>query len=441
MSALHVLHFVALLCYVACVSNSRIARPLSLDVTPSKVQLLTPMYRFTKQISSSSLKDTGGSSIVIDLHSIVHVADKAYYQQLQQRILEYDVVLLELITSSSNIRIQDDSIYKKKLISNVFSLQGNTLANKFNLTSQLDMDLVGPSNVYIADLSSEQINALETRDSFKVFGRLLGSVFIGRTGDRLTLRQFFLADSFLTTSLRVLCWASPCPELSTLLIDWSRAQAGGIPDVVLPILSCIRSGQIDKARKIIFGQQLIGGLADSGDWGGAAGSNIEVRIQKRNEECVRVLKEVLKDELQTRNASSALTIAVMYGAYHIRDLTTRLQTLGFDLVAPPIKPLVAWDVSVTDASGAAGGPSYTQILLGSAAAAGYLLFGAVDWYFMLRLIIEGIRSSVENAAGADKSEIALAVIYFVTYVQRHSKLFDGASAVSVQWEQGLFDNV
>jgi hypothetical protein len=359
----------------------------------------------------------------------------------------------------------------------------------------------------------------------------------GRAREERFLRKFFLSDIALITALRYLSWLGPCPEFSCLLLDWSRwnqpTKAGGLPPALLPIIENVSMGNIFAARKLAFAQQLISGVPDSGSWGGEALSDTEVRVKARNTECCRVLKGFLEEHEEaarvlalpeqsssvenipkttskissastasTEVKSSELKIAILYGAYHIEDLSAKLRAMG--MKAESASSLTAWsmeypsiaspsdhtlkdslqkekDKDVTHVPTAAkknffGAQSIAKALKSikgsglSISVAGictmYLVVCALDWWLMIDFLVEvvqGLRNSVSSGAAnsivtdfvrhiiagevgeplsedAKIVEISLSVLYSLAYVQRHLWALRAASSVGVQWDRGLFDD-
>lgn len=358
----------------------------------------------------------------------------------------------------------------------------------------------------------------------------------GRAREERFLRKFFLSDIALITALRYLSWLGPCPEFSCLLLDWSRwnqpTKAGGLPPALLPIIENVSMGNMFAARKLAFAQQLISGVPDSGSWGGEALSDTEVRVKARNTECCRVLKGFLEehegaakilalpDQLSsvenipkttskisspsTEVKSSELKIAILYGAYHIEDLSAKLRAMG--MKAESASSLTAWTMEypsvaspsdhalkanvqkdkekekdVAHAKTAAkknlfGAQTIAKAFKSikgsglSISVAGictmYLVVCALDWWLMIDFLVEvvqGLRNSVSSGAAnsvvtdfvrliiagevgeplsedAKIVEISLSVLYSLAYVQRHLWALRAASSVGVQWDRGLFDD-
>ena len=356
----------------------------------------------------------------------------------------------------------------------------------------------------------------------------------GRAREERFLRKFFLSDIALITALRYLSWLGPCPEFSCLLLDWSRwnqpTKAGGLPPALLPIIENVSMGNIFAARKLAFAQQLISGVPDSGSWGGEALSDTEVRVKARNTECCRVLKGFLEEHEQaaknpalpvpvqtsstektprtnskisstsasTEVKSSELKIAILYGAYHIEDLSSKLRAMG--LKAESASSLTAWSMEYPAISTSSDHSIKTNVrkevlhpqtaekqsffgaktiskALSSIRGSGlsisvagictmYLVICALDWWLMIDFLVEvvqGLRNSVSSGTAnsivtgfvrhiiagevgeplsedAKIVEISLSVLYSLAYVQRHLWALRAASSVGVQWDRGLFDD-
>lgn len=345
------------------------------------------------------------------------------------------------------------------------------------------------------------------------------------------MRKFFLSDVALITALRYLSWLGPCPEFSCLLLDWSRwnqpTKAGGLPAALLPIIEHISKGNLFAAKKLAFAQQLISGVPDSGAWGGEALSDTEVRVKARNRECCRVLKGFLDEHeegarkrsltaaprpaertssdakstypQQGEGKSDEIKVAILYGAYHIGDLSAKLKAMG--LKSESASSLTAWTMDCPSNERAThhssrsgvharkskrgseevegnifGLRSVVQVLSRvkspalSVAVAGicttYLVLGALDWWLLIDFLVE-VGKSISSTISTERSgnaltgilmqflmgdsdtlltddakifEASLAVLYGVAYVQRHLWALRTASSVGVQWDRGLFDD-
>lgn len=467
----------------------------------------------------------------LDVYSILHVAEAAYFSKLQNVLKDYDFVLFELMASRDNIK------QSRQLRSPVYSFASHQLCTSLGLKSQLSMNLTQP-NWFVADLDIETVRALELHRYEEIKSKFRDSTIDGRTFSNQLLRNFQFTDQKFVSALRRLSWLSPCPELSCVLVDWARMQpsAGGITPLLVPILDHITaifslptipsipvsgstklptgeisrmisviqdnlSQRLQSVKKLLFAQEIMSGLPDAGAWGGAARSDTTVRVVARNKECIRVLAALMAELSSThrqRNssakdnsevASNNTKIAILYGAYHIADLTNRL-TEELHFIPDPSHPptyLVAWEIpsppsdcsenNSTADKAATTNTSTTmtsapprlrssQIILLSAVAVVYLILGAVDWLALCTLLTHTVEHLAhllldllttfghENSPEIQvywkgntqiRDELRQAVnrtlfttSYAVLYVLRHHYLLKKISYNGIQWEKGLF---
>lgn len=473
--------------------------------------------------------------VTVDLYSLLHIADEAYYSELNRRMSDYDVVLFELITSRDNVleSINDDfQLFRKKLRTKIYSPQAEQLARQYGLVAQTEKFDMQQERWFLADLDAETIRLLEQENLNMMKSNYWRSILGGRTFAMPLLDKFFLPDQLLINSLRFVSWLTPCPELGCVLLDWSRMmpRAGGISRLVLPMMERIAAGDLAQARKLAFAQQLLSGVPDSGEcqscilllrkkrahlklltrigaWGGEAMSDTKVRVSERNAECCRVLRGFVSEYQQSILSKKILQtcldelpelkVAILYGAYHVKDISERLRS-EWKATRVPVENgnLVAWSVSGEIQSNGdtvsiknedfsdmrfINSRSIATIGLFSAL---YLFFGAVDWWVLLELItkaIQGLSSSSFTSTSVDAvavdadvnvktmqltldtSKIAKEIVtniqnfrveklpsdsntnlllflisYSVLYIQRHLFLLRKISAFGIQWDRGLF---
>ena len=203
---------------------SETSRPLNVFIKKCHLCLETKMFRFQSPVSQSV------PSLILDLYSMVHVGDTSYYEQIEKVMEEYDIVLYELITSKNNVIVNNE--YQKKLTCDIYpSKMTQALAKKFELQTQLCLPTQS-ANWYIADLDVETITDLEKSRKTNVSMNYWLSLVGGRGfNKRTTLNKFFMSDNVFITLLRILLFIFvPCPELSCLLLDWSRMTPKGNVD-------------------------------------------------------------------------------------------------------------------------------------------------------------------------------------------------------------------
>lgn len=240
-------------------------------------------------------------------------------------------------------------------------------------------------------------------------------------------------------------------HLGSLLLDWSRMsqKAGGLSVALESILEFIASGRFFDARKLAFAQQLISGVPDEGSWGGMAKSDISVRVKSRNQECCNVLSNFLSELTISANESSVdaskeKKIAVLYGAYHIKDLITRFSRLDLEYI-PNDRYLTAWTLNRSNKSpdnivkDITLGPNLRQSdILIALTSVIYLFVGAVDWLLLLRAISESIQTFLPQS-DINYANSAFLFVYITLYFQRHLWLQTWISSFCIQWDRGLFE--
>ena len=222
----------------------------------------------------------------------------------------------------------------------------------------------------------------------------------------------------------------PLSELSLLLIDWSRVEpsAGGVPQVLYPILENLLAFNILEAKKIAFAQSILSGVSDSGDLGGEAMSDVAIRVKARNEAACSSLRGFI-DEYNDEDSNTAkykskydnnnnnnnndsiaekdtpLKIAVLYGSYHILDLRNRIKMLGFSEIDDArnnnydrLNSMTVWEMSYPNIFNKSNGDlcngvklggkinkgsapvNYSQIFVSIVTVVLYLIVGALDWW-------------------------------------------------------------
>lgn len=134
---------------------------------------------------------------------------------------------------------------------------------------------------------------------------------------RRLFSHLFLPGSSFAILLRSLLWIVPSPELSILLLDWSTISSR-TSDIAIPVLLSLLSGRWGTARRLVFGQVLVGGASEED------ASKNGVLIEKRNERAMDVLKKVQQQQHDHKDK-----IALLYGASHCQDLSRRLAQEGY----------------------------------------------------------------------------------------------------------------
>jgi hypothetical protein len=312
--------------------------------------------------------------------------------------------------------------------------------------------------------------------------------------NRRLFTHLFLPGDVLSGWIRAILWFGvPAPELSILLVDWSSLsyigrgkrrrqsssrQGGGTTDtpsaedgiapispIAAPVLLSLLTGNWGTARRLVFGQVLVGGQS-SEDM-----SKNGVLIEKRNEHAMNVLRETLRlDQSGGANNGSAERnprIALLYGAGHCRDLHDRLEAEGYVPVRTEWRTAFRasapkWgdyfnvdrdfankNVSAEVAAASANSLSteltrFSEGVISSlstsaleSAAVGlvvlplYLLIGGLDWVSTL----QELGLALENGQYVD------GMAGMILYLVRHVALYVGISKFVIDWggDSGIFE--
>ncbi len=287
----------------------------------------------------------------------------------------------------------------------------------------------------------------------------------------LTRRLFthlFLPGDALSGWIRAILWLGvPTPELSIMLVDWSNWSYSGrrlgngnskqdgrdvttnsiapFSPIAAPVLLSLLTGNWGTARRLIFGQVLVGGQSNSDT------SKNGVLIKKRNERAMDVVRECLSSSLMTTTATARTReekkiekrVALLYGAGHCRDLHRRLVEqegltpistewrTAFRATAPRWGDFVTvndrvklWSKDIASSST----PSITVSTLESVAVGlvilpMYLLVGGFDWVSTMG----ALGNAIEGRVYLDG--VAAVLLYLV----RHVALYVGISKFVVDW--------
>ena len=201
-------------------------------------------------------------------------------------------------------------------------------------------------------------------------------------------------------------------------------------------------------------------------------------------------RSTTKGPAHIRDDEGRLTVAVLYGAYHINDLaarfvndlglvasTTITDAIAASGVATQISMhdaqdnLTCWRIQTPTLGRALsstsldnedeiavvdnGNPRTLAVL--AAGVGMYLFVGAMDWLLLcdvlakaLQVFVEGYLSLLPAAAVAAQSPptlaplppldttVLLAGFYLIFYVQRHLYMLRQIGLVGIQWDRGLF---
>ena len=224
---------------------------------------------------------------VVDLVGVVHIGQREYYEDLNDRLSKYDSVLYELVAPDGT-RIRPEDLKDKRSL--VASLQTG-MKDMLNLEYQLELVDYMAENFKHADMSPEEfVEDLERRgDSvWKMVARMMGAGLA------------------------------------------SQAATGGDAGVLLAMFSDNRSKKMKQAmaRQLVDIELVSAGMDD------ANGEN--TLIKGRNAKAFTILTEELK--------AGKDNVAVFYGAGHLPDMAERLES-EFQMKPMQTTWLDAWDLT------------------------------------------------------------------------------------------------
>lgn len=229
-----------------------------------------------------------GKTIRVDLISAVHVADKEYYEQLNELFTTYDAVLYELVAPEGT----DASAIDMKDTSHPVSKIQVGMKNILNLSFQLDHIDYSKKNLVHADLSPDAI-----ADSMSNKGESFIGMFF-----KLMLQSMAMQNSKGAGS-----------DLQYLVAMLSENRA-----LKLKRLLAVQFEDLEEVMPDLEGEQ---------------GSTI---IAERNKKALEVLRQQLNQ--------SKRSIAIFYGAGHMPDFDARLIS-EFGLKPEETHWLTAWKLS------------------------------------------------------------------------------------------------
>jgi hypothetical protein len=250
------------------------------DQNENKVALQTSIVRFKGK------PGTRHDGAIVDLVGVVHIGEKEYYRDLNERLSKYDSVLYELVAPDGT-RIRPEDLKERRSL--VASMQTG-MKDMLQLEYQLEVIDYMAANFRHADMSPEEFS----RD-------------LKRRGDSVMKMVARMMGAGLAT----------------------QSKNGGDLGVLMALFSEDRS----TAMKNAMASQLIDMEAVTAGINDANGEN--TLIKGRNAKAFEVLKEEL--------ASGKEKLAVFYGAGHLSDMAERLQK-DFAMEATETTWMDAWDL-------------------------------------------------------------------------------------------------
>ena len=234
-------------------------------------------------------------AVQVDLIAAVHLGDKQYYEDLNERFTQYDVVLYELVIPEG-VEPNEELFTKRKEQKgeeNLLSAFQNGLSDSLGLAHQLKVVDYTAKNFVHADMTAEE--------------------FFKRVAERGDLAGVFSRAMIHSAS------------------DEAVSQSGRVEG---RLFGALFSKNKTLTMKRIFAEEMVSQM-DTSMWiiSGSEGSAI---ITDRNAIALKRLREqILADQEK---------IAIFYGAAHLKEFAKSLQT-DFRLKKSETEWITAWDLT------------------------------------------------------------------------------------------------
>ena len=237
-------------------------------------------------LQTASVRFTREDGATVDLVGAVHIADKAYFEDLNRRFKTYDAVLYELVGGPMPKTEADKASRAKARDSSNLSWLAQlhkTMQRSLALSSQLEEVDYSGTNFVHADVTLEQFDKLKVQKQ----------------------------ESFLGLMLKAYAVQAQMEEEGKMAKQPNLAQ----------LMAILLRGDSANNLKRVIGEQfdLVEDLIT-----GIEGGDGTVIIGERN----KVALEVLKQQV----AAGKKKLAIFYGAAHLPDMEKRLTEQGWKKV-------------------------------------------------------------------------------------------------------------
>jgi hypothetical protein len=261
---------------------------LAHDQEGDVVGLETAVVRYAPRAGGRT--STAGD-VSVDLIGAIHVADRAYFRQLNDLFTEYDVLLYELVAPDGTV------VPRGRGTSNLHPVGAvqNSMTRMLELEHQLaEIDYTRPNFVH-ADMSPDQF-----MDSMKDRGESFVQLYFRMLGQSIGKQSQLAAEGEST--------------------EFHLLRALFAPD---------RARQMKRAMAVQLSEMESLFL----DFGGRQGSTL---IAERNKVALAALEQQLE--------AGKKRLGVFYGAGHLADMDERLRR-DFNLEPVGVRWLTAWDLT------------------------------------------------------------------------------------------------
>ncbi|HAJ76046.1 MAG TPA: hypothetical protein DCM64_06280 [Gammaproteobacteria bacterium] len=233
--------------------------------------------------------------VSVELVSAIHIAEKSYFQQLNEHFRTRHVVLYELVAEADQ-RPQPGT--KQPDVSSVSFMQ-RALANFLQLDFQLEQIDYSPGNFQHADLNPEQLRQIMLAKNENFF-----SMFLNLALAQIATEQAALANGTQSSSFNIIS------VMNALAAEDKRTA-----------FKFLFAEELGRSGGVIIGAELENQLTLLGD---------------RNSVALQVLQETLAD-------NSNRAISLFYGAAHMPGMERELlQSMGFTKTTQ--RWLTAWQI-------------------------------------------------------------------------------------------------
>lgn len=250
-----------------------------------------PLTLDTAVVTFTSVPSATKPQVTVDLIAAIHIGDKAYYEELNRRFRDYDVVLYELVAPEGTRPDPKDVRERDTKSDGVIGGLQFGLSNMLGLVHQLEYIDYTAKNLRHADMD--------------------GTEFMAKVVERGDIPK---------TLMRVYVSA----------LAKSNSNQGS----EFKLFSAFFSKNRPLALKRFFAEEMVQNMDEAWILGGDEGSAI---ITDRN--AIALVK--LREQIAAGNRK----IAIFYGGAHLPEFVTSL-TADFNFVEQPEKKwIVAWDMT------------------------------------------------------------------------------------------------
>jgi len=232
-------------------------------------------------------EDPASTLDYVDLISAVHIGERDYYQQINERFTHYDAVLYELVAPQGT-RIAKGEKEHKTIVSNLQSSMRNVLGMSMQL-EEVDYTV---DNLVHADLSPREFKQSMEKRNESVAG-MIGRAWIAGLGQQYS-RQGVASEMRFYRNLL--------------------------------------SGDKELALKIFAAEQMVQSIGMGEVVEGTEGGTL---VSERNKKALQVLAQEIH--------AGKKNLAIFYGAAHMKDIAERMVS-EFNFRPVKIEWIDAWDL-------------------------------------------------------------------------------------------------